>query len=162
MFFFKYYNYKVYCNYTFIVIRCGKCKECNVPDEQIINGLVLFIFPQAFLPFDLLVRTYLRYTLGQDCILQTFLHVCQKVQVHTGLNISNLSHPRLAQFSWRSKPNFRSCGFTASYLFEMFFTTREKCCYMLIFANECPVLIESFETGVEATPFCIDGANSCC
>ena len=65
--------------------------------------------------------------------------------MHTGLNVSTLSHPRLAQFSRGSKPDFRSCGFTASYLFEMFSTTMEKCCYMLIFANECAVLIESFE-----------------
>ena len=64
-----------------------------------------------------------------------------------------LSRPPLAQFSWESKPDIRSCGFTASYLFEMFFTTREKCCYMLIFANECAVLFESFEIRFEATPF---------
>ena len=35
----------------------------------------------------------------------------------------------------------------------MFFSFREKCCYMLIFANECAVLIESFEKRFEATPF---------
>ena len=29
---------------------------------------------------------------------------------------------------------------------------------MLIFANECSVLIESFEKELEATPFCIGGA----
>ena len=53
----------------------------------------------------------------------------------------------------KTKHHIRSCGFTASYLFEMFFTTREKCCYMLIFANECAVLFESFEIRFEATPF---------
>ena len=73
--------------------------------------------------------------------------------MHTGLNVSTLSHPRLAQFSRGSKPDFRSCGFTASYLFEMFSATMEKCCYMLIFANECAVLFESFEIRFEATPF---------
>ena len=73
--------------------------------------------------------------------------------MHTGLNVSTLSHPRLAQFSRGSKPDFRSCGFTASYLFEMFSTTMEKCCYMLIFANECAVLIEVFKIVFEATPF---------
>ena len=77
-----------------------------------------------------------------------------KVGRHTGLNVSTLSRPPLAQFSRGGKYHFRSCGFTASYLFEMFFTTREKCCYMLIFANECAVLIESFEKRFEATPFC--------
>ena len=48
----------------------------------------------------------------------------------------DLSRPPLAQFSRGGKYHFRSCGFTASYLFEMFFTTREKCCYILIFPNE--------------------------
>ena len=73
--------------------------------------------------------------------------------LHTGLNESTLSRPPLAQFSRRVKPNFRSSGFTASYLFKMFFTTREKCCYTLIFANECVVLIEVFKNVFEATPF---------
>ena len=73
-----------------------------------------------------------------------------------------LSRTPLAQFSWESKPNFRSSGFTVSYLFEMFFTTMEKCCFMLIFANEYAVLIESFEKGSRPrhfVTFCIDGAN---
>ena len=74
---------------------------------------------------------------------------------HTGLNVSTLSRTPLAQFSRKTKHHIRSCGFTTSYLFEMFFTTREKCCYMLIFANECAVLIESFEKRFEATPFFI-------
>ena len=73
--------------------------------------------------------------------------------IHTGLNVSTLSRTPLAQFSRKTKHHIRSCGFTTSYLFEMFFTTREKCCYMLIFANECAVLFESFEIRFEATPF---------
>ena len=72
---------------------------------------------------------------------------------HTGFNESTLSRPRLAQFSRKTKHHIRSCGFTKSYLFEMFFTTRKKCCYILIFANECAVLIEVFKNVFEATPF---------
>ena len=64
-----------------------------------------------------------------------------------------LSRPPFAQFSWESKPDFRSCEFTASYLLEMFFTIWEKYYYIQIFPNEVSVLIEIFETGVEATPF---------
>ena len=51
---------------------------------------------------------------------------------------------------------------TVSYPSEMFFSFREKCCYMLIFANEYAVLIESFDNRFEATHFItfyIDGAN---
>ena len=65
-----------------------------------------------------------------------------------------LSRPPLAQFSWESKPDIRSCGFTASYLFKMFFLLWEKCFYFQIFPNEVSVLIESFEKRFEATPFC--------
>ena len=72
---------------------------------------------------------------------------------HTGLNVLTLSRPPLAQFSWESKHHLRYCGFTASYLFEMFSATMEKCCYMLIFANECAVLIKVFINVFEATPF---------
>ena len=64
-----------------------------------------------------------------------------------------LSRPPFAQFSWESKPDFRSCGFTVSYLLEMFFKIWEKYYYIQIFPNEVSVLIEIFETGVKATPF---------
>ena len=74
-------------------------------------------------------------------------------QKHTDLGLSTLSRTPLAQFSWESKPDIRSSGFTATYLLEMFFSTREKCCYMLIFANECAVLIKVFINVFEATPF---------
>ena len=65
----------------------------------------------------------------------------------------NLSRTPSAWFSWGSKPDFRSCRMTVSYPSEMFFSFREKCCYMLIFANEYAVLIESFDNRFEATPF---------
>ena len=65
----------------------------------------------------------------------------------------NLSRTLSAWFSWGSKPDFRSCRMTVSYPSEMFFSFREKCCYMLIFANEYAVLIESFDNRFEATPF---------
>ena len=65
----------------------------------------------------------------------------------------NLSRTPSAWFSWGSKPDFRSCRMTVSYPSEMFFSFREKCCYMLIFANEYAVLIESFDNRFKATPF---------
>ena len=67
--------------------------------------------------------------------------------------LKNLSRTPSAWFSWGSKPDFRSCRMTVSYPSEMFFSFREKCCYMLIFANEYAVLIESFDNRFEATPF---------
>ena len=80
-------------------------------------------------------------------------HAWKIVIRHTDLGLGTLSRTPLAQFSWESKPDIRSSGFTATYLLEMFFSTREKCCYMLIFANECAVLIKVFINVFEATPF---------
>ena len=67
--------------------------------------------------------------------------------------MKNLSRTPSAWFSWRSKPDFRSCQITISYLSEIFFLIWKKCCYIQIFPNKVTVLIESFENRFEATPF---------
>ena len=95
------------------------------------------------------------------CCCAKFLWFDSNTLLNTNYNFShwfglkNLSRTPSAWFSWRSKPDFRSCQITISYLSEIFFSIWKKCCYIQIFPNEVTVLIESFEKRFKATPFFI-------